>query len=101
MQQNDNLGFDLDPANGKVMFRRTRIDWIPQLDEDTTVPFYGINWGKMKLAVMKGWLMRPTRIEIVPNQHTVTAVHEDSSINPYTTDRRGHFVLATGTTMPS
>lgn len=101
MAQNDNLGFDLDPANGKVMFRRTGINWIPQLDEDTTNPFYGIPWGKMRLAVRKGWLMRPTRIEIAPGQHTVTQVHEDSTLNPFMYDRRGAFVLATDTTMPS
>lgn len=101
MAQNDNLGFDLDPANGKVMFRRTAITWIPQLDEDTTNPFYGIPWGKMKLAILKGWLMRPTRIEIVPGQHTVTAVHEDTTLNPFMYDRRGAFVLATDTAMPS
>lgn len=101
MAQNDNLGFDLDPAHGRVMFRRVPIQWIAQLDEDTTDPFYGINWGEFKLAVLKGWFMRPTRIENQPNQHTVTVVHEDSTVNPFTRNRRRHFVLATDTTMPS
>lgn len=101
LAQNDNLGFDLDPANGKVMFRRVPFTWVPQLDEDTTNPIYGINWGVMKMAVLPGWWMRPTRVEIVPGQHTMTAVHIDTTANTYTTDRRRHWVLSNGTTMPA
>lgn len=101
MEQNDDLGFDLDPAYNKVYYRRVPLVWIPQLDEDTTDPFYGINWGEFKMAVLGGWWMKETKVEIQPGQHTVTAVHTDCTLNPFTRNRRRHFVLAKGTTMPS
>lgn len=101
LAQNDNLGFDLDAAYNRVMFRRVPIDWVPQLDEDTTDPFYGINWGELKMAVMKGWWMRDTDVKVYPGQHTVAAGFVDNSCNTLTRNRRRHFVISNGTTMPA
>ena len=98
---NDSLGFDLDPAAGKVMFRRVGIEWIAKLDEDTTNPVYGINFGVFKTAVLKGDWMHETKIDKNPLQPRMKSVHVDCTRNYYTYDRRRHFVLATDTTMPS
>ncbi len=98
---NDNLGFDLDPAAGKVTFRRIPIEWIAHLDEDTTNPVYGINVGVFRCAVLKGDWMHETRIDVNPHQPTMKSVVYDCTRNYFTYDRRRHFVLATDTTMPS
>lgn len=98
---NDNLGFDLDPANGRVMFRRVPIEWIAKLDEDTTNPVYGINFGVFKTAILKGDWMHETRIEVNPHQPRMKTVHTDCTFNYFTWDRRRHFVLATDTSMPA
>ena len=95
MDQNDDLGFDLDPAYGQVMFRRTPIVWIPQIlgGGDTTNPIYGVNWGVMKWAVLRGWWMKQAPEAVVGDQHTVRVVHTDCTCNLFTMDRRRHFVL--------
>ena len=98
---NDNLGFDLDPAAGKVTFRRVSIEWIAKLDEDATNPVYGVNFGVFKTAILKGDWMHETRIEKNPVQPRMKTVHTDCTFNYYTYDRRRHLVLATDTTMPS
>lgn len=99
--QNDNLGNDIASKDGMTTFRRTRVDWVPQLDADTTNPFYGINWGLFKTYILRGWWLKEVNIENQPGQHTVSVVHIDSSFNWIIKDRRqGGFVLATGTTYP-
>ncbi len=99
--QNDNLGFDLDPANGKLVYRRSPITWVKELDQDTTGPVYGINWGVFKFKGLRGEWMHETSIPVHSNQPTVAATHTDSTLNTYCTDRRRNFVLATDTTMPA
>jgi len=95
--QNDDLGFDLDPANGKVMFRRTPITWIPALDADTDNPIYGINWGELFVATLAGEWMQDTSFEKLPNQPTMMATHTDSTFNFATRNRRRHWVISNGT----
>ncbi len=95
--QNDNLGFDLDPAEGKVRFRRAPITWIPVLDDDTDAPLYGINWGEFFVATLRDNWMVETRFEKLPNQPTMSVVHYDSAVNFATRNRRRQFVLSTGT----
>lgn len=99
--QNEDLGYDLDSMNGKTMFRRTIVDFVRKLDDDTTNPIYGINWGEFKTVILSGWWMRETSIPIQPGQHTVSATHVDCSLNWLTRNRRRHMVLATDTTMPA
>ncbi len=99
--QNDNLGMDVDSMDGKPVFRRTPITWIPQLDNDTTNPVYGINWGEFHTAGLRQWWLKETQIPIQPNQHTVSSTHTDCTFQWLTRDRRRHFVLATNTTTPT
>ncbi len=99
--QNDDLGFDLDPTANKLTFRRSPVTWVKELDQDTTNPVYGINWGVFHLMGLKGWWMKETKIDVHSNQPTVSATHTDSTINTYCTDRRRNFVISNGTTMPA
>ena len=99
--QNENLGYDMDSMEGKVMFRRTPVTFVKKLDDDTTNPIYGINWGEFKMVVLQGWWMRETKIPVQPGQHTVTSNHVDCTCNLLTRNRRRHFVLATDTAMPA
>lgn len=100
--QNDNLGRDVASMDtGEVLFMRSPITWAKKLDDDTTNPVYGVNWGVFKIYVLSGEWMNETVVDIQPGQHTVSAVHLDSSFNPVCFDRRRNFCLATDTTMPA
>lgn len=95
--QNDDLGTDIASMDGKTLFRRVGLTWVPKLDNDTDGPIYGINWGYFKIYVLRGEWLNETKIDITPGQHTVASVHVDSSLNPICKDRRRQVVLSTGT----
>jgi hypothetical protein len=99
--QNDSLGNDVASKDGQVLVRKTPLQWIPKLDEDTTNPCYGINWGEFKVAALRGEWLNETQIPIQPGQHTVSAVHIDLTMNLFTRNRRRHFVVSNGTTLPA
>lgn len=99
--QNENLGPDVASMDGKVLFRRTPLEWVPKLEADTTNPVYGINWGEFKTHVLSGWWMKETNVPIYPGQHTVSAHFIDCTYQFIMKNRRSHFVIATGTTYPS
>jgi hypothetical protein len=96
--QNESLGFDLDPVNGKLVFRRTPVAWVKELDASTSGVFYGINWGVFKVKGLRGEWMNETHKASHDSQPTVAATHTDCTLNTYCTDRRRNFVLSTGTT---
>lgn len=95
--QNDDLGFDLDPMDGKPTFRRRKVEWVPQLDADTDKPVYGLNWGEFKTAGLRGEWLKETVIPVRNDQHTVSSQHVDCTLQYLTRDRRRHGVLSTGT----
>lgn len=99
--QNENLGNDVASMDGRVIFRRVPVSYVPKLDADTTDPVYGINWGVFKTYILRGWWLRELKIDVQPGQHTVCSVHVDCTHNWICKDRRRNFVLATGTTYPS
>lgn len=98
--QNDNLGADLDPMHKKVMFHGIPVTYVPYLNADTTNPFYGINWGWMKIAIARGEWMRETNIPHVANSHNVAANFIDLMWNLLCKNRRVNFVAAMGTSYP-
>lgn len=98
--QNDSLGADVASMDGKVLFRRTPIEWVPYLEADTTNPVYGINWGQFKTYILQGWWLRETNVPVYPGQHTIDAHFMDCTYQWITKNRRCHFVIATGTTYP-
>lgn len=99
--QNENLGNDIASMDGRVLFRRSPLIYVPKLELDTTNPVYGINWGEFKTTVLRGWWMRETVIDVQPGQHTISATHLDCQFNWLTRNRRRHFVIATDVTMPA
>lgn len=99
--QNDNLGNDVASQDGKVMFRRVPVVWVPWLERDTTNPFYGINWGWMKTYILSGEWLRETNIEYTPGQHNVASHFIDCTYQFCSKNRRCHMVGSNGTTYPS
>lgn len=99
--QNDNLGFDIAAADGKAMFRRGKFSWLQELEQDTTNPFYMIDWGVMYAARMRSLWEKDIPVDVNPQQPTMMSVHTVTRCNLICLDRRKHGVLATDTTMPS
>lgn len=99
--QNDSLGRDVASMDGKTLFRRTPVTWVPWLERDTTNPFYMINWGWFKTYVLRGWWMKETSIPITPGQHTLHSQFIDCEFQFLTKNRRVHAVISNGTTYPS
>ena len=100
--QNDDLGEDVASMDGgRVMFRRTKLDWLPVLEDDTTNPFYSINWKTMRFARLKGWWEKEIYVPLNPQQPTVEAYHHFTRGNLCCWDRRQNGVISNGTTMPT
>lgn len=99
--QNDNLGGDVASMEGKLMFRRSKCDWTPALEPDTTNPFYMVDWSKVYAARMNGHWEKEIKIAVNPQQPTMTSVHVVTRTNIIMLDRRSSGVLATDTTMPA
>jgi hypothetical protein len=98
--QNDNLGNDVASKDGDVLFRRSKVQYVPKLDADTTDPVYFINWGVFKTFILRGWWLKESKINMQPGQHTVASVHVDATLNWICRDRRRNGVLAKNTTYP-
>lgn len=94
--QNDRLGKDVASMDGEVMFRKTPVKWVPQLDSDTGNPFYGLDWGEFKVYILSGWYMKETGPSEKADQHNVIQTFVDLTYNFCCTNRRKQFVLDTG-----
>lgn len=92
--QNDRLGSDIAPMDGKLMFRGTPITWVPKLEADTSDPFYGIHWGNFGVKYLAGEWMRQTGPNPAPVQHRKRWTFWDTTMNLYCDDRRRQFVLS-------
>lgn len=99
--QNENIGRDLASYDGQVMIRKIPVNAIKALDDDTTNPFYGINWSEFGAIGLSGEWMREETTPKVAGQHTVAATFTDSTINVICRNRRKQWVLSNGTTMPA
>jgi len=100
-QQNDNLGNDIAPKDGKVIFRGVPVTYVPYLDKSSARPIYGINWGKFRPVFLSGEFMREQGPETAPNQHTTYVTFVDTTLNFLCYDRRRQFVLSTNATAGS
>jgi hypothetical protein len=96
--QNENLGRDIASMVGEsVVIRRFPFVWVPQLDDDTTDPYYGINHDTFKVVVAKGWNMKQSKVIMSPTQHNVFTSHIDLTYNYLCVDRRRNMVIAKNT----
>lgn len=93
--QNDQLGFDLDPANGKMTFQRIPIQYVAKLDSFSANPIYGINHDYFEVCVMEGWKFAETEEKQLSLRHTVRAQYLDLMWSMICTDRRKQQVFAT------
>lgn len=93
-QQNDNLGNDVASKDGQVLFRRNPVIWTPKLEADTSDPFYGINWGTLRVAFLRGEYLKQMRPMRAPLQHRTMQAFIDLTWNVLCRDRRRNFVLS-------
>ncbi len=95
--QNDRLGRDIASMDGKLVFRRVPVTYVPHLDSDAAFsaddPWYGINWGVMKAVFLRGEWMRETGPIQAANQHNTLQVHVDLTYNFVAFDRRRLFKI--------
>jgi hypothetical protein len=99
--QNENLGSDIASMDGKVVFLRSSVTPVIELDQDTTNPVYLLNWGELGAQALKNEWMNEQHFDKNPNQPTVTFTNTDCSWNLYCRNRRRQAVLSNGTTMPN
>jgi hypothetical protein len=99
--QNENLGSDIAPMDGKVMFARSPVVFVKELNRDTTNPVYILNWGELGSMRRSGFWMKEIPVPVNPNQPTISATHVISSFNTICRNRRRQAVIATDTSMPS
>lgn len=95
--QNDNLGNDIAPKDGMVMFRRNQVDYIPQLDAldagTPKMPFYGINWSAFQVVGLRGEFWKETKPLRSGTQHSSWTAHRDLSFQIKCLNRRTNLVL--------
>ncbi len=99
--RNDNLGNDLAKNDNAVIIRGIPVTYVPRLDEDTTNPFYQIDWDNYKIAVQNGWWQKRKTISPYPGQRNVSAVFMDTLYQFICFSRRNCGVIASGVTYPS
>ncbi len=83
------------------MFLGSDVEYVPWLDDDTTNPFYQIDWSSFGVYVYEGWWQKRTVLSPYPGQRNVSAVFLDSIYNFISFNRRLNGVLAIGTSYPS
>lgn len=91
--QNDNLGRDIASMDGKVVFKRNAIDWVPYLDADADQPVYFTDYGTFHPFILRGDYLRENGPEPAAGQHNVMKVDIDLTANFLCVDRRSQAVL--------
>jgi len=91
--QNENLGRDLAPYDDEIVFKRHRLIWVPDLDDDTSYPIYMIDKNTFVPFVLKGDYLRQSDAHKAPNQHNTFVSEIDLSINTVCVNRRNNAVL--------
>ena len=94
--QNENLGNDVASKDGQLLFRRTPVQWVPQLEGASGNPVYGVNWTSLRPAFLAGEYLREEGPNKASNQHTVFLTHVDLTMNLLCYNRRSNFLLSSG-----
>lgn len=89
--ENENLGKDIAAYDGGVMFKRVPVEHAAKLDEDTSLPWYGINWGVFGMNFMTGQFAKESKP--VEGSHNTRAIFYDWTYQYICRDRRRQFVL--------
>ncbi len=99
--QNESLGSDVAPMEGKAVFMRSPIVPVKELNQDTTNPVYMLNWGELGAMGLSGEWMHEQNFPAQMNQPTILMNNTDCSWNMICRNRRRQAVLSNGTTMPN
>lgn len=76
-QQNDQLGRDVDSAEGRVTFQGHPMSYVPFLDGATGDPVLFVDWTVLFPIFQNGWWMKETKPYMSPGQHNGRRVHID------------------------
>lgn len=99
--QNDNLGNELDIVDGTARIRKATLNWVPELDDNTShplygkAPIYGIDWNSFFAVVKSGWWRKPTGPRQSTQQRLVIVCDYDTTMQFLNVNRRASFVGAT------
>lgn len=92
-QNNDLLGWDLDPKSGSLSIGGTSIVGVKAIDSlDATDPIYTLDLGTVDVVFLEGDHFVETDAEPVPNQHNTLRVCVDATCNIRCIDRRRNSV---------
>ena len=110
-QQNDSLGFNLDPAHNITMFRGVPIKWVPKWEsgEDFSLsnsavngcpwidqnPVLMLNWDTFRMFFLRNRVLREGSPEKASNQHNVVKVDIDATCQLMCLNRRGNALITT------
>lgn len=108
-QQNDSLGFGLDPAHNRTVFRGVEIKWVPRWEstnaissDDTTGcpwvdqnPVLMLNWDAFQMYFLSGRVLREGKPEKAANQHNVVKVDIDATLQLMCLNRRANALITT------
>lgn len=99
--RNENLGPDVASMDGKVTLRGAEIVWVPELDRDTTGPFYQIDFSTFRMIPKPGWWQAKQIIKPWPGQRNQIAVFKTSYLAFLCFSPRTLGVACTGTSYPA
>jgi hypothetical protein len=92
-KQNDNLGRDIAPMDGRIVFNGNPVTRVPYLDSDTSYPIFFVDWSRFYFVFLQGEYLREEPAEKAPNQSTVVKADIYLTANLRCTDRRRLGVL--------
>ena len=99
-EQNDALGFDLDPVK-RPLFHGHPLTPVPYFDEDNETaspiadrdPIIGVCWHVTKVCFLRGWYMREIGPKDLDAQPAAQGYHLFCSWQSVVTNRRRNFIL--------
>lgn len=101
-EQNDALGNDVLPMDGRVTIKRVPVTWVPWMEynaypdangDAVTDPIVGIDFSVFKPVFLEGEFLRESPAKESATQHNTVVVHMDTTYNYKCVDRRRNFVL--------
>lgn len=95
---NTGLGDDICKFMGNVVMKGIPVQWVPALDnadsgaQDTSLPFYGINWSNFNYFFKEGESLKRQPMYRAPTSHRVWVRYLDNAGNLACYKRNGSFV---------
>lgn len=93
--QNDQLGADVASMDGRTVFKKNPLVYVPQLDADATDPVYMIDTNTLYIIALAGDILQESGMQRVPNSHNTMQNFIDLTYNFVCIDRRRNAVLST------